>query len=248
MAKTLDQLLQEAAENRYNAPFPAPYQLTVNKKTKKRPEVPFQLTCHLPRSIAAGIAKGSIAPPAARVADDPKEIAQALWDYFTARKDELLVPVRDHDIDPAQNFAIKVNLVPTADPLPPLPPAAPGIDVNEDQLNHPHYHNWIRVGLALRETMKGLGPFVQRHAEALHKNILALGLPCPDPAKTDSRYRGKLNQTFAKELEGVQANLDEAEKDWAAGGNAAGTPEAAKVELRRKEVSQMEAVLDRNKS
>eukprot|EP00947_MAST-08B_sp_MAST-8B-sp1_P003975 g3975.t1 len=139
MAKTLDKVLQEAAETLYNASFPAPYQLTVNKKTKKRPEVPFQLTSHLPSSIGAGIASGSIAPPAARAGDDPKEIAQALWDYVTARKDELLVPIRDHDIDPAQNFVIKVNLVPTADPLPPLPAAAPGIDVNEDQLNHPHY-------------------------------------------------------------------------------------------------------------
>eukprot|EP00947_MAST-08B_sp_MAST-8B-sp1_P002700 g2700.t1 len=246
MAKTLDQLLHEAAAALYNAPFPAPYQLIVNKKTKKRPEVPFQLTCHLPSSIAAGIAKGSIAPPAARAGDNPKEISQALWDYVTARKDELLVPIRDHNIDPKQNFAIKVNLVPTADPLPPLPAAAPGID--ENQLNHPYYHNWIRVGLALRETMKGLGPFVQRHAEALHNDILALGLPCPDPAKTDSRYRGKLNKTFAKELEGVRENLDEAEEHWAAGGNAAGTPEEEKVELRRKEVSQMEAVLDRNKT
>ena len=34
-------------------------------------------------------------------------------------------------------------------------------------MNDPNYLNWVRVGLALRETTKGLGEYAERHAKEL---------------------------------------------------------------------------------
>ena len=220
---SIDTILENSVRNIYNynggkdQDVVGWYHSTDNHK--RTTTHPYKYSCQLAIKIWASVKKGNCHRPTTwedydLVQDRQtilKEIADNIWNYVEQHNGELQIPIHETIEIDSNTGAISFNLMRTIESLPPLPirvAALPGQEFDQLDVNHPQYHNWIRVGLALREMVKGLGPFTMKHAKILQDEIRALGLPPPAIA-IESKYQGKHNQNFTKEIEGIRKRIVE---------------------------------------
>ena len=239
---TIAALFQKAAETIFGETFEPdkPHKLRTVQHAGGRPPR-HKLRCSLALRIAhrrsddrVGITRDA--------RETPREIAQALWEYVVEQMDGSHETLDLADYVVNDRGRIDFNLVVQATPLPPR-------DLSLDLENDLLYHNWLRVGLAIREAVKGLGGFAHARAKALHEKILALGLLQPDSSAIESKYQGVHSRFFQQQLPKSRETLEELEKDFAAEQilvAAGGSPSVGFAERRKKLEDQRRGYLVRN--